>query len=123
MKKNLVLIDDELDILETLEMIFETTELYNINSFNNPIKALDFISKNNTDCIICDINMPQMNGFELLKKYRTNKNNTSKFIFFTGHGEFLSELDQLKSNYNVDDIFIKPEFDIIEKVNKINFNN
>lgn len=65
-----LIVDDDLSILETLA---ETLELdsYAVICCNSPSEALTSIIPNNKiDMVISDINMPEMSGFQLLKKVK-----------------------------------------------------
>lgn len=37
--------------------------------------GLDMFGKNNPDCILCDLNMPEMDGYELIRKVREKDKN------------------------------------------------
>ena len=119
-KKKIVLIDDEEMILESLGSLFEME--HDVVTFEKPLDALEYLKnpENKPDCIVCDVNMPKMNGIELLKAYRKDETIPhAKFVFFTGHGDYIEELESLKIEYKVDEICIKPDFEIIDKVDKI----
>ena len=47
--------------------------------------ALEKLESQTFDCILCDIQMPQMSGLELLGTLRQN-NDKTPFIFLTGQG-------------------------------------
>ncbi|EDM45619.1 putative nitrate/nitrite DNA-binding response regulator [unidentified eubacterium SCB49] len=59
---------------------------YNTTGANNSIEALNYIAKNDIDIAILDIEMPDLNGFEIIKKAKTQENAT-KFIILTSHKE------------------------------------
>jgi len=70
-----VIIDDESKAIQSL-----TWELDNfkkdidvIATFNDPKKGISFLSENKIDCLFLDIEMPTMDGFQLLEKLE-NKN-------------------------------------------------
>ena len=120
MNKKLILIDDEQMILESMSSILSMK--YNVKCFDNPKQALEYLSnpENKPDCIVCDVNMPGMSGIELMKKYRELESQPwCKFIFFTGHGDFVTELQGLKEEYAIDEVCIKPDFTIIKKINDL----
>src|SRR6266487_6693064 len=68
-KKRILVVDDEQDVTSTLK-----TALYNsgfkVDSFNNPILALKNFQADSYDLLIIDVNMSQMNGFDLYEKIR-----------------------------------------------------
>jgi len=87
-KNSILLIDDELDITLTIKGMLEDAG-FKVDSFNDPILALDNYKANFYDLIILDILMPKMNGFELYVKIR-EKNPKVKVCFLTA-SEFYYE--------------------------------
>ncbi len=68
-------------------------------------------TKNAFDLIISDINMPKLDGIELLKKIREN-NKSIPFIFITGRCESEKILEAIE--YNVNGYILKPlDLDLI----------
>ena len=87
-KNSILLIDDELDITLTIKGILEDAG-FKVDSFNDPILALDNYKDNFYDLIILDILMPKMNGFELYVNIR-EKDHKVKVCFLTA-SEFYYE--------------------------------
>jgi len=111
-KGNLLIVDDEPFILKTLK--FSLGDLAdNIFTAENGKEALVVIEQNKVHCIVCDINMPIMNGVDVIKKLR-EMNNDVPFIFYTGHGNNQLMLEAVK--YGAFDFLNKPELDGIEEV-------
>ena len=67
---NAILIDDEQDALDSLtwEINKFTPEIKIIDSFTNPIDAISAINYLKPDCVFLDIEMPKMDGFQLLNQ-------------------------------------------------------
>jgi CheY-like chemotaxis protein len=83
MKKTILIVDDELDILESVKMLLETMD-YKITTANNGIDALKKLRKNKFDLMLLDILMPKLSGIETLKKIRANsKLKNQKVVFLT----------------------------------------
>lgn len=80
---------------------------------NNGLSAFEAIRKDVPDIAIVDINMPKMNGLDLIS--RLNENNIScKYIILTGYDEF--EYAQKAIKLNVFDYILKPiNYDNLEK--------
>lgn len=68
MKKHILIVDDN---KANLMMAREALEQeYEVNLVISGIQALQFLSKRKTDLILLDINMPEMDGMETMKRIR-----------------------------------------------------
>jgi DNA-binding NtrC family response regulator len=112
MKGNLILIDDEVMLLEKTAMLLEDIA-DKVFTADSGAKGLEIIKNNKIHCILCDINMPNMNGVEVLKKIRELKQETP-FIFYTGHGS--RELMKEAIKYGALDFLDKPCLDGLEEI-------
>jgi DNA-binding response OmpR family regulator len=81
MTKKILLIDDEPDVTYTIKKILEDNG-FKVDSFNDPILALNYYKVNFYDLVILDIKMPKMDGFELYTKIR-EKDRQVKICFLT----------------------------------------
>lgn len=109
---NLLIVDDEPLLLQSLEYSLKDIAKKIITAVNGK-EALNVIAKNEIHCILCDINMPIMNGVELIKKIRADKINIP-FIFYTGHGNHELMLEAVK--YGAFDFLDKPQLDGLAEV-------
>jgi DNA-binding NtrC family response regulator len=82
--KSILIIDDEREICESIKMILEY-EGYNVSFSTSAIEGLKFFSSNPYSAILLDIQMPEMNGFEVLKKIRES-NTSISVIIISAHG-------------------------------------
>ena len=66
---NAVIIDDEIDSIETLQWKLENycPQVKIKASFNDPVKGLNYLKNNATDILFLDIQMPKLNGFDVLQ--------------------------------------------------------
>ncbi len=64
--KSVLIIDDENEICESIKMILELEDYY-VESTTDPIDGLSKIEYGDFSILLLDINMPQKNGFEILK--------------------------------------------------------
>ena len=78
------IIDDEKEICESIKMILEY-EGYNVNYSTSAIQGLKTIEGNQISCLLLDIQMPDMNGFEVLKKVKESIPSLS-VIIISAHG-------------------------------------
>lgn len=111
-KGNLLLVDDEPLLLKRLKANLESYA-DNIFTAENGLEALKVLEKEQIHCIICDINMPKMNGVQFIKAIR-EKNIDTPFIFYTGHGNKDLMLEAVK--YGAFDFLDKPQLDGLEEV-------
>ena len=62
-----ILIDDEQHAIDLLEIHLKKIEdIVIVGSFNNPLKALDFLKTNAVDLIFLDIEMPEISGISFM---------------------------------------------------------
>jgi len=111
-KGNLLIVDDEPIILKRLKFNLEeyADEIF---TAENGIKALEQLSEHEIHCVICDINMPKMNGVEVIKSIR-KEGNEVPFIFYTAHGNQDLMMEAVK--YGAFDFLNKPNLDGLEEV-------
>ena len=67
--KNIVIADDDYINIELLNLMLRTTKA-NIHMFEDGQQVIDYISNNDADIIILDIQMPVLDGFKTSKKLR-----------------------------------------------------
>lgn len=67
MRKSILIIDDELDMLQLLKRSLEPELKCDIQTAQSAKEALEILSKGSFDLVLVDIKMPQMDGFELLE--------------------------------------------------------
>lgn len=63
--ERILIVEDETGIRETLEEIFELAG-YEVSSAKDGKEGYQSIIDDTPDIVVCDVNMPEMNGFELL---------------------------------------------------------
>ncbi|HEX6294741.1 MAG TPA: response regulator [Nitrososphaeraceae archaeon] len=84
--KKLLIVDDESDITFTIKSIMEEND-FKVDSFTDPISALDNYQINFYDLVILDIRMPKIDGFQLYTKIR-EKDPKIKICFLTAIATF-----------------------------------
>ena len=94
MSKKILLIDDEPDVTYTIKKILEDNGL-KVDSFNDPILALNYYKVDFYDLVILDIKMPKMDGFELYTKIR-EKEPKVKICFLTAIATFNEEFRKIR---------------------------
>jgi DNA-binding NtrC family response regulator len=92
-KQTVLLIDDEPEILAVLQHMLNRAG-FEIELAENGFAALEKLEQQNFDIVVCDYLMPKMNGIELLKKVRANKDFTP-FIFFSGNADTTHDVEMM----------------------------
>ncbi|MDA8325868.1 MAG: response regulator [Nitrospiraceae bacterium] len=72
-RKNILLVDDKKDVLQPLAEGLRASGEFEVFTAENGRKALEiFRSGHKIDLLVTDIEMPEMNGFELLAHLKKN---------------------------------------------------
>lgn len=114
----LLIVDDEINIRESLKMILEQ-EGHVVECAENGLSAQRLIDKNIYDGGIFDLKMPGLNGLELLEWLQINKINLP-VIMISAFGQVTDAVQALK--FGAKDYIVKP-FDpdiLIEKIALLN---
>ena len=104
-----VIVDDELSGIEVLEYALKRhcPEIEIIQTFSSSVDALDKIPSISPDVLFVDVEMPQLNGFELVEQLASLN---MQVIFTTAYNEFalkafrVSALDYLLKPVDVDEL-------------------
>ena len=65
----ILVVDDEVEILSTVKSLLEG-DGQTIETHSDPIQAMYILQKERYDLLLLDINMPKMNGIELLESVK-----------------------------------------------------
>src|SRR5919198_2159665 len=88
--KRILMVSSEDDVNLSLKSVLEEENGLQVDSFNNPLLALENFKNGFYDLLIIDIVMPQMNGFELSEEIR-RVDDKVKVCFLTA-GEIPSKI-------------------------------
>lgn len=110
--KHILIVEDEIDIRESLAEILELSG-YQVSTANNGKEGLTSIIGKNPDLVLCDVNMPELDGFELLTavNQRFKDKVVPPFLFLTAKVE-KKDMRQGMS-LGADDYILKP-FDHVD---------
>ncbi|MDZ7934959.1 MAG: LytTR family DNA-binding domain-containing protein [Emticicia sp.] len=113
-----VIIDDEPHATKSLEILLseDCPQVHVVASFNHSAEALVFLRSNQIDLIFLDIDMPFMNGFELLNRLAPIN---FDIIFVTAYDQYAIKAFK----FSAFDYLLKP-VDEVELINSVrNFEN
>ena len=84
--KKILLVDDDADILTSMQAAFETTGA-TIETASNGNKAVELAEKNQPDLVVLDMMLPGRSGFLVLEKIKARKPKGAKpfVIMITGN--------------------------------------
>lgn len=92
--KDLLIVDDEFLVCESLKEML-ALEGYTVDTAPDGNSALAKLKDNRYQLILSDIQMPGLNGFELLKEMKGRSPNTT-VVFITGHGHIDGAVEAIK---------------------------
>jgi CheY-like chemotaxis protein len=102
----IMIVDDEENVRVAANMVL-TSKGHSVTNVEDGVTALELIKKNLPDVIVCDIEMPKLKGFDVLKELRKDPATSAiPFIFLTGKTEmtYMTKAMEL----DVDDFLTKP---------------
>lgn len=113
------MVADDSPIIRKLISFSLTIKGYDIISVADGMEALELLPKENIDLLITDLNMPNVDGFELIKAIRSNEDFKSIPIIVLSN---LSEKDDIQKalEFGANSFLIKPfeQKTIINEVSK-----
>ena len=103
-KQTILIIEDDLETLEIMIEIFES-EFAIVYSAINGCNAIEIFKNNKVDVILCDINIPKLNGLDTITTIR-KINYSIPIIIISAYSD--SETLLKASNSNIQGYFTKP---------------
>ena len=116
-KKRVLIVDDDPDILITYKKGLEESGLFEVETFADPEETLSNFRSGLYDCLIIDIRMPKMDGFQLYDKMK-DIDNKVKVCFITAYEINYQALREQFPTLEME-CYAKP-LEISELVRKIN---
>ena len=113
-----LIIEDDANVVEAVSLCLQLRwpEIM-ISSTADGTKGIEILESNSVDAVILDINLPDIDGFEVLKRIRSFSN--VPIVILTVRGE---EEDQVRGlEMGADDYIVKPfsPRDVIARVNSV----
>ena len=101
--EKILVIDDDNQLTTLLDEFFSSFN-YKVITQNNPLEGIVYLEKNTVDIIILDIMMPEIEGFQVLRKIR--EFSSIPVIMLTARGEVTDKIVGLE--LGADDYLAKP---------------
>jgi len=117
-KGRIMLVDDEPDINAALSVVLKRGG-YGVDTFENPLIALEKLKPGFYGLIILDVKMPQMDGFELYREIK-KVDKKAKICFLTASELYYETFRQEKFALLDKDLFIRKPISNAELLKKIN---
>ncbi|MBI2986967.1 MAG: response regulator [Deltaproteobacteria bacterium] len=87
-KKTILVVDDEPDVVTIISGILNNGE-YNVRSVYNGRQVFGQLQEERPDLVILDITMPEMDGFEVLRRLKAAPETSAiPVILLTGKGQY-----------------------------------
>ena len=113
----ILIVDDNVTNVKLLEMTLEVEGFVNVKSTTDPRQVLEFQEKNKFYVILLDIQMPHLDGFEVMEQLRgTTEGDYMPVLVLTAQQDMETRLRALESGAR--DFVTKP-FDRAEVINRI----
>lgn len=110
-----LLVEDEDSLRKPVKYFLEKNN-FTVDEAEDGKQALEMLVLNSYDCILLDLNLPEIDGIEVARQIRENQN-TTPIIMETARSQVY---DKLKGfDHGADDYITKP-FDLKELVARIN---
>lgn len=93
-KARILVVDDEREITEMLSRHFRFLG-YEVETENNPLKALETLRSKKKEVLITDLMMPEMNGLDLIKTVRREQP-LIRIVVITGYVTLNNAMDCLR---------------------------
>jgi two-component system response regulator FixJ len=109
-------LDDDVALCNAIKWLFKSVQI-NVHVYNSPHDYLSSYDKNWKGCLLLDMRMPFMSGFEMLEELKKRQNRMPTIIL-TGHGDVPMAVRAMKEG--AFDFILKPfdDEDLLEKVRR-----
>jgi len=107
-KTSVFIVDDEESVVKLFERLAKKERLSYVSA-RNGYEALDYLGRNEVECLVLDINLPSHSGFQILENLNSSQNSV-QVIVITGSGSVEHAVKALKMG--VFDYMTKPFTDL-----------
>lgn len=112
---NIAIIDDEIHCIESLALDLQSLDagIKVVYKSNRPEEALEKLTKVNLDILFLDVEMPGMNGFELLEQL---ENISFDVVFTTAYSQYAVQAFKLQAfNYLLKPVDVEELREVLQK--------
>jgi len=106
MSKKILIIDDETDLVDLTKVYLES-ENYNVVTAHDGEEGLQKAESENPDLILLDINMPKLNGYQVLEKLKGNSGTKEIIVVMFSTNCTQRDIDKARK-LGADDYITKP---------------
>ena len=85
-ENKIVIVDDDSIVTQALKMLLTVEGFVNVEFFNSPFEALEYLKENKADLVMSDFLMPKMNGIEFLSEAKKIYDDLT-MILLTGYAD------------------------------------
>ncbi|MBD2517830.1 response regulator [Nostoc sp. FACHB-973] len=105
--KTILLIDDELNVRETVEFCLKDLAGWDVVTADSPLEGLQNAVRHNPDAIVLDISIRDMASFEFMNKLRNNPETQAiPVVLLSAKARWLDS--QILRQYQVAGVILKP---------------
>jgi FixJ family two-component response regulator len=97
-------VDDDETVLDVLRLLLKTVRL-EVAAYTSPGEFLEKVDPHRPGCVVLDLWMPELNGFETLIRLR-ERSQTIPVVFLTGYGDLPAAVRAMR--LGAVDLFEKP---------------
>jgi len=96
MKYNVLIIDDEKTVRDNLSVLLSDEQEYNLHFASNGAETFKILENIELDAVLCDMNLPDISGFEILKHINENHPGIP-VVIITAYSSWQTAREALKS--------------------------
>jgi len=93
----ILVVDDEPINLRLLEEMFSSEDMLNVEYVQLPVKALESFEANEFDLILLDLKMPDIDGFEFMRRARQIKKNCPPILILTASADVKTKQEAVEA--------------------------
>lgn len=107
--KNILIVDDSASMRAMVIATIEALGDYHVIEASSGFEALRLLPRDHVDLVLTDINMPDINGLELIRYLRSNPNYKNTPVFIVSTEGSVKDIEKGKL-LGADEYVVKPFF-------------